>query len=64
MVEGGNSVPKFCGSWPVRNWRILAEADRFSLHNEYKSFSHGKVIHGVDQCYALLTDTGVILWFV
>lgn len=64
LVDGNKSVPKYCGSWPVRNWKILREADRSSLHCDYSTYAHGKVYHGTVQSYVMQTDTGITLWFV
>ncbi len=64
VVEGGKWVPKYCGSWPIENWRALTESDRLSLHTEYRYYVTGKTWHSVDHCFALLTDSGTVLWFV
>lgn len=64
VVEGGTSVPKYCGSWRICNWHTLSESDRLGLHSEYRSYITGKVWHGTDRSFALLTDNGTVLWFV
>lgn len=64
VVEGGKWVPKYCGSWPIENWRALTESDRLGLHTEYRYYVTGKTWHSVDQCFALLTDSGTVLWLV
>jgi hypothetical protein len=64
LIEGATSVPKYCGSWPIRNWRRLSESDELTLQSDYRSYSTGKVWHAVDKSFALLTDTGTVLWFV
>jgi hypothetical protein len=63
MVDG-NSVPKYCGSWRIKNWKALTEGERIDLHSDHRTYSRGMVYHGTTHSYAMVTDTGVTLWFV
>lgn len=64
MMDGGNSVPAYCGSCPIKNWRALSDADRSKLPCGFKTYCHGKLYHDSRHSFVILTDAGVVLWFV
>lgn len=66
MTEGKNSVPAYCGSWPVKNWLLLNESDRctISASPTPSTYSRGRVYHDLRNSYVLLTDTGIVLWLL